>query len=132
MKIPIKEINFSYSRSSGAGGQNVNKVNSKVTLSWNIKKSKSLSNPIKERFQKLFPNRINDEGFVIITSQRFRDQPRNVGDCLEKLEEMVVKASFRPKKRRPTKPTRASKEKRLKTKKSHGDKKRLRTSKPEY
>jgi len=132
MRLPIKEFNFSYSRSSGAGGQNVNKVNSKVTLSWNIFKTTSVSKRIQMRLIELFPRRVNDKGEIVISSQRFRDQPRNIADCISKLEEMVEKAAYRQKIRRPTKPTKASKEKRLKSKRHHADKKRLRKSKPEY
>ena len=132
MNIPIKELNFKFSRSSGAGGQNVNKVNSKVTLVWKFHDSHSISTRIKRRLVELFPRRINDKGEIYLTSQRFRDQPRNIADCISKLEEMLEKAAHRPKVRKPTKPTKAAKEKRLKNKKQHGDKKRLRKSKPEY
>ena len=69
-KLPIDEVNFQFSRSSGSGGQNVNKVNTKVTLKWNIDKTKSISSSIKERFMAKFKRRINEAGDVVVTSQR--------------------------------------------------------------
>ncbi len=132
LKIPIKEFNFSFSRSSGSGGQNVNKVNSKVTLIWNLKLS-SISFPgLIARFQEKYPRKMQHDGTVSITSQRFRNQGLNTADCIEKIEEMINSVAIAPKKRRPTKPKKGAIEKRLKNKKEQGDKKKRRQSKPDY
>ena len=128
-KLPIKEFDFQFSRSSGAGGQNVNKVNTKVTLRWNILKTKAINNGVRERFIAKFKRRINEEGEVMVISQRYRDQGRNVADAIAKLEAMISEVWQAPKKRKATKPTKASVEKRLKTKRSHSEKKRLRQKK---
>jgi ribosome-associated protein len=123
--IPHNEFTFSYSKSSGPGGQKVNKTNTKVTLRWNIETSEAIGKGVKERFLQKYGNRVVD-GVVIIISQRFRSQERNVSDCIEKLEEMMESVRVAPKKRRPTKPTRLSVEKRLKEKKGKSDIKKLR------
>ncbi|MCB0341122.1 MAG: aminoacyl-tRNA hydrolase [Pseudobdellovibrionaceae bacterium] len=126
MKISPKELNFTFSKSSGAGGQNVNKVNTKVTLRWNIFESSSVSQKVIDRFCELFPNKILDDGTVQISSQRYRLQARNIADCVEKLHVMIEKAARPKKPRRPTKPTTSSVEKRLKGKRLQSDKKRQR------
>jgi ribosome-associated protein len=121
MKIPIAEFEFSFARSSGAGGQNVNKVNTKVTLSWDYRKSKSISEAVKKRFEKKFTTAITIDGLVKIISQRFRNQPRNIADCTEKLHEMLLKVVKPPKKRVGTKPTRGSIERRIGKKKNKAE-----------
>ncbi|MCK5072742.1 MAG: aminoacyl-tRNA hydrolase [Bacteriovoracaceae bacterium] len=126
IKIPINELDFTFSRSTGKGGQNVNKVNTKVTLRWNIQDTKSCSKEAVERFSGKYPKRVLKDGTVIITSQRFRNQARNIADCIQKLHDMLEKIKTPPKKRKPTKPTRASVEKRLKNKKVLGEKKKTR------
>ncbi len=129
IKIPTREFKFTYSRSSGAGGQNVNKVNSKVTLKWDIKNSKSCSEVIKNRFIKKFPKRISTDNMIIITSQRFREQTRNVADCIEKIHLLLKVVSKRVKKRVATGPTKSSIEKRIKTKKNRSQLKKDRQKK---
>lgn len=124
--IPDDELEFTYVRSSGAGGQNVNKVNSKAVLKWNYLATICMNTDQKLRFAKLHSAKIAEDGFVIITAQEFRDQPRNADRCLEKLKKMIKEAMFIPKVRKKTKPTRSSKEKRLETKKRHGNIKNLR------
>ncbi|MCO4793686.1 MAG: aminoacyl-tRNA hydrolase [Bacteriovoracaceae bacterium] len=126
MKIPIAEFDFSFSRSSGAGGQNVNKVNTKVTLAWNIKKSKSISEAQKKRFVEKYKRFIKAEGIVKIISQRFRNQSRNIADCTEKLHAMLESISKPTKKRVNTKPPKSSKLKRLDNKKNKSDIKKSR------
>ena len=115
--IPDSEFKFEFVRSSGAGGQNVNKVNSKAILRWNVLNSSSLSEAVRQRFLKRWPRRITASGDVIINSSRYRDQIRNKQDVIDKLRAMVEEVAFPPKKRRKTKPTKGSKERRLNEKK---------------
>lgn len=127
INIPQDELNFTYVRSSGAGGQNVNKVNSKAVLRWRPVISQALTEGARQRFMQKFADRLNADGELLITSDRFRDQGRNASDCVEKLKAMIVSVWLPAKKRRPTKPTFGSKQKRLKGKKQQGEKKRRRT-----
>ena len=124
--IPLAELQFSYSRSSGPGGQNVNKVNSKATLRWPVTTSPSLPEDVKERFLQAYRSRVTTEGDVVISSQRYRDQGRNVDDCLEKLRSMVTAVATAPRKRRPTRPTRASVERRKTAKRQKSQQKESR------
>jgi len=126
IKISLKELDFKYVRSSGPGGQNVNKVNSKAVLRWHVEGSKSLKGAVRDRFMKRYRNRISEDGFVQVSSDTYRDRGRNVADCLEKLRAMILMIAKPPKKRVATKPTRAAKAKRLESKKRQGEKKRLR------
>ena len=126
--LPLSEVCFSFARSSGPGGQNVNKVNSKVTLHWQIFSS-SLPPSLLARLVKLFPNRINSDGELVIACDSSREQPRNKEECLKKLQLMLRKAATKPKRRVATKPTKASKERRLETKQRQSRKKALRSSK---
>ncbi len=129
IKIPPHEYTLSFSRSSGAGGQNINKVNTKATLHWNILKSESLPPDVLERFLNKFKNKINEEGTLTLISQNHRTQPLNIADVIKKLHEMIESVLIAPKKRRATKPTKSSVNARIKTKKSKGDIKKLRTEK---
>ena len=122
--IPLKEFEFTFSRSSGPGGQNVNKVNTKVTLHWPITSSSSVPEDVRQRFVAKYRRRINNRGQLVVISQRFRDQGRNVGDCLAKLREMLSSVAVAPKSRKPTRPSRASRERRLQAKQRTSDKKR--------
>jgi ribosome-associated protein len=122
-----QELHFSFARSSGPGGQNVNKVNSKVILHWNVLESKSVRAEVKDRFLQKFKNKINDDGEVVIASESHRDQLRNREACIEKLEKMLAQVLLPPKKRLKTKPSRSAKEKRLKSKITLSKKKSTRT-----
>ena len=117
LHIPDEEFHWSYARSSGPGGQNVNKVASKAVLRWDVANTPSLPRDVKARLKIQQANRITTEGVLIITSQQHRDQERNRQDCLEKLRSMIRQAAIAPKKRRPTRPTRGSQERRLHAKK---------------
>ncbi|MFO0870798.1 MAG: alternative ribosome rescue aminoacyl-tRNA hydrolase ArfB [Pirellulales bacterium] len=112
-KLPLDEIGFEYSRSSGPGGQNVNKVSSRATLRWNVRASQHLRPDILARFLAAYGSRVTLAGELLITSQRFRDQERNRADCLERLAEMLRQVERPPKSRRATRPTRGSRERRL-------------------
>ena len=126
IRVPMAEIHFTFVRSSGPGGQNVNKVNSKACLRWNIAASTAIDDAVRSRFTEKFGSRINSNGEVLIDSQRFRDQPRNTTDCLNKLADMIRSVSQPPRPRRRTRPTGASKQRRLKDKKFNSERKRLR------
>jgi len=126
IQIPLREFDFSFSRSSGAGGQNVNKVNTKVTLRWDLDASPSLSEAVKARFRARFGRRLTTAGVLVVQSQRFRDQGRNVADCLEKLRQMLLEVATAPKARRATKPGRGARERRLRDKRKTGERKQRR------
>lgn len=115
--IRLTEFKFSYARSPGPGGQNVNKVNSKVILKWAINKSKALPATVKSRFLKKYANRISKQGVLVISSHRFRDQGRNVADCLSKLREMILAVEAEPVKRKKTRVSLGAKKRRLENKK---------------
>jgi ribosome-associated protein len=122
--IPRRELRFSFVRSSGPGGQNVNKVASKAVLRWQVAASPSIGEDVRARLIDQLGRRINDRGDLVLTSQRYRDQAKNVNDCLDKLGELVAAAAKVPKKRKKTRIPRSASETRLKTKRSIGEKKR--------
>jgi ribosome-associated protein len=130
VRIPLREFAFSFVRSSGPGGQNVNKLNTKAVLRWPVVASESLPAAVKERFTKKYHRRITGDGDLVMTSQRFRDQGRNIADCLEKLRAMLAEVAVAPKKRKVTKPSRRAKQRRLKEKKRHSEKKQRRGTRP--
>jgi ribosome-associated protein len=120
------ELKFSASRSSGPGGQNVNKVNSKVELRFQVDQSELLSENEKFMINLHCRNRINSEGELIITVQTDRSQLKNKEEAIEKFYQLITKALTPRKKRRPSAPTRSSVERRLKLKKESSEKKQLR------
>lgn len=121
MKSIEKELSFDYIRASGPGGQNVNKVATAVQLRFDVTRSPSLRAEVKTRLVKLAGKRVSADGMLIIEAKKYRTQEQNRFDALERFYELLKKASQRPKTRKNTKPTRASKEKRLKEKKRRGE-----------
>jgi len=118
-----RELLFRFSRSSGPGGQNVNKVNSKVTLIWTPAATGVLKPGAKRRFLDRYGNRLSAAGELQISSDRFRDQRRNREDCLEKLGSMIEPILKEPKRRRKTKPSKGAVERRLAGKKHRSQRK---------
>lgn len=123
IRIPDEEFQWSFARSGGPGGQNVNKVASKAVLRWNVGASPSVPEHVKVRLCTLQRRRITAAGELVLMGQRFRDQERNRQDCLDKLREMLAEAATLPKTRRATKPTRGARERRLQTKRHRAQRK---------
>ena len=123
ISIPLREFEISYARSPGPGGQNVNKVNSKVILKWDVTHTQALPEHVRKRFLYQWRTRITKTGHVVINSHRYRDQPRNYTDCLNKVRQMILAATVIPKQRKPTKPSVGSKRRRLESKKRQSKRK---------
>ncbi|MFN8388894.1 MAG: alternative ribosome rescue aminoacyl-tRNA hydrolase ArfB [Bdellovibrionota bacterium] len=116
-KLPLDEISFQATRSSGPGGQNVNKVNTRMTLRWNAAISTALPSDVHRRFLAKFRARMTAQGELIISSDQHRSQSRNKQECLDRLSEMLESVWAAPKRRRKTKPSKAKREARLNAKK---------------
>ncbi len=126
MQIPESELTITFARSSGAGGQNVNKTSTKATIHWSVGKSLVLSEEEKSRIRTNLANRINNEDELVVVSEEERSQLQNKEIAIAKLQELVAGALYVPKKRKPTKPTKASKIKRLESKKMRSQIKQFR------
>jgi len=124
--IPERELVFTFARSSGPGGQNVNKTETKATLRWAVLSSPSLPADVRARFARSFATRITTDGVLVLSSQRHRDRLRNIDDCLEKLSVMLRSVATPRRKRRPTRPSRFAVEKRIGAKKRRGSAKSAR------
>lgn len=122
--IPAGDLRWRAVRASGPGGQNVNKVSSKVELVFDVRACRALDAGTKARLCAAHPSWLDADGALVVRSQLTRDQPRNLEDARQKLREAVVAALYVPKRRKPTKPSRGAKERRLGEKKLHGQKKR--------
>jgi ribosome-associated protein len=127
VQLDERELQIDFVRASGPGGQNVNKVATAVQLRFDVRAS-SLPEEVKIRLSKLAGNRITQEGVLLIEAKRFRTQEQNREDAIGRFIELVRKALVKPRARRKTKPTEASKEDRLKDKKRRGEIKKLRQS----
>ena len=113
IRIACREFEWGVARSSGPGGQNVNKVNSKVTLRWPLFESEGLPPDVRDRFVAAYKRRLTTEGDFVMSSERYRDQLKNVADCLEKLRELLFSVATAPKPRKKSKPTKSSKRRRV-------------------
>jgi ribosome-associated protein len=129
--IPATEFSLSFARSAGPGGQNVNKVNSKAVLRWNAVASTSLPEAVKARFLERFGSRVNQAGELVLASDRYRDQPRNVSDCYNKLRHLIRTVLVAPRPRVKTRPSRASIERRLQRKRHSSERKQRRSYRPD-
>jgi ribosome-associated protein len=128
--IDEREIAESFIRSSGPGGQNVNKLATAVQLRFDVRRSPSLPDDVAVRLARLAGKRMTREGVLVITAQRHRTQERNRADALERLVALVREASVKPVIRRPTRPTKASRQRRLDSKKKRSGIKNLRQGRP--
>jgi ribosome-associated protein len=115
------EFDFTYARSRGPGGQNVNRTNSAAILRWNLRDSQALPENIKARLLEKLATQLTVDGDILIRSEEFRDQDQNRSACLKRLQALLAKALFVPKKRVATKPSRSSVRKRLDSKKRHSE-----------
>lgn len=124
--LPENEWQLQFARSSGPGGQNVNKTNTKVILKWNIHNSNLYTERVKQKIYKNNANMINESGELVIISQEFRSQSQNKEACIKKLRDIIFQAHKKEKIRKKTKPTRASVKKRLDNKTKRSDTKKTR------
>jgi ribosome-associated protein len=128
--IDEREIEESFVRASGPGGQNVNKLATAVQLRFDVRRSPSLPEGVRERLQKLAGRRLTLDGVLLINAQRYRTQERNRQDALDRLTALIERAARPPTPRRATRPSLAAKRRRLEAKKLRGATKRLRSGPP--
>src|SRR5438132_13563688 len=130
ISIDEDEVEERFIRASGPGGQNVNKLASAVQLRFDVRRSPSLPHDVRARLEGLAGNRLTREGVLVITAQRHRTQERNRQDALDRLIELIRRASVAPRPRRPTKPTKGSRERRLDSKRRRSTIKGMRRARP--
>jgi ribosome-associated protein len=122
--IPGRDLSWTAVRSSGPGGQNVNKVSTKVVLRFDLRGTSALNEAVKARLRVLGRGRLDADGNIVIASQQTRNRLKNLEDARHRLAELIRAALVEPKRRRATKPSRAVKERRLRDKRHHSEKKR--------
>jgi ribosome-associated protein len=127
-----REIEEQFVRASGPGGQNVNKLSTAVQLRFDVRHSPSLPPDVRARLERLAGARLTRDGVLVIIAQRHRTQVRNREDALERLIELIRQAAVAPVKRRPTKPTKASRERRIESKKRRSGIKQQRRGRPSF
>jgi ribosome-associated protein len=130
--VDEREIGETFVRASGPGGQNVNKLSTAVQLRFDVRGSPSLPGDVKARLERLAGARLTRDGVLVITAQRHRTQARNRQDALDRLVDLIRRAATAPAPRRATKPTRASRERRIEKKKHRAGIKHLRQAKPSF
>jgi ribosome-associated protein len=128
ISIDERELTFEFVRSSGPGGQNVNKVATAVQLRFDVKDSSSLPEAVRDRLIRLAGKRMTEAGILIIDARRYRSQDQNRKDAVQRLVVLIQRAAEKPKPRIRTRPTRAARERRLEVKRQRGEIKRLRGS----
>jgi ribosome-associated protein len=132
ISIDEREIDESFVRASGPGGQNVNKLATAVQLRFDVRHSPSLDDDVRARLERLAGSRLTRDGVLVILAQRHRTQARNRDDALDRLIELIRQAAVAPLVRHPTRPTRASRKRRIESKKRRAGIKHLRRSKPSF
>ena len=130
ISIDEREIEESFVRASGPGGQNVNNLATAVQLRFDVRRSPSLPEGVRTRLERLAGTRMTRDGVLVIIAQRHRTQARNRDDALDRLVDLVRRAAVAPRPRRPTRPTAAARERRIEAKKHRGGVKRQRRAKP--
>jgi len=132
ISLDDNEISEDFVRASGPGGQNVNKLSTAVQLRFDVRHSPSLPHDVRARLERLAGSRLSREGVLLINAQRHRTQARNREDALERLLELIRRAAVVPVRRRPTRPTAGSRERRIEGKKRRSGIKRLRQTRPSF
>ena len=127
LEIPANEIHWRFSRSSGSGGQKVNKTESAVQLRFNVRTIGSLPEEVFLRLKTLSGGRMTGHGVIVISASRFRSQEKNRRDALDRLVSLISKAAIAPKNRRPTKPSKTAKQRRLENKRHRSNAKKARS-----
>jgi ribosome-associated protein len=132
ISLDEREIEEQFVRASGPGGQNVNKLSTAVQLRFDVRGSPSLPPEVRARLERLAGSRLTRDGVLVVIAQRHRTQGRNRQDALDRLIELIRRAAVAPVKRQPTRPTRASRERRIEGKKRRAGIKHLRRTRPSF